>query len=161
MIDWKLFNGGELQMSGSSEREKQIGDRLRELMQRSEDAVSLAEAALLIAACEYPDLDGQGYIRRLDEMAAAALRHLPQDRNQDRGPFEIIAGINRYLFEEEGFSGNSDDYYDPRNSFLNEVMDRKTGIPIMLSTIYLEIAGRLDFPLVGVGMPGHFLVKYP
>ena len=148
-------------MSGSSKREKQIGERLRELMQQTEGAVSLAEAALLIAACEYPDLDGQRYIRRLDQMAAAILRDIPQDLNQDRNSFDTIAAINRYLFEEERFTGNSNNYYDPRNSFLNDVMDRKTGIPIMLSTIYLEIAGRLQFPLVGVGMPGHFLVKHP
>ena len=152
-----VFDREERRMSGSLERESQIGRQLRELMQRGEDSVSLAEAALLIAASEYPGLDGQSYIQRLDEMAAAVRRHASQGGN----PFDTIAEINRYLFEKEKFTGNSDDYYDPRNSFLNDVMDRKTGIPIMLSTIYLEIAGRLGFPLVGVGMPGHFLVKHP
>jgi regulator of sirC expression with transglutaminase-like and TPR domain len=86
-------------MAGPSEREKQIGERLREMMQRTEDQVSLAEAALLIAACEYPGLDGQRYIRRLDEMAAAVVRHVPQERS----PFDVIAGINRYLLSRRDF----------------------------------------------------------
>jgi regulator of sirC expression with transglutaminase-like and TPR domain len=64
------------------------------------------------------------------------------------------------LFEQFGFRGNEDNYYDPRNSFINDVIDRKLGIPITLSTVYLEIARRLNFPMAGVGMPGHFLVKY-
>jgi regulator of sirC expression with transglutaminase-like and TPR domain len=144
-------------MSGSPEQERQIGERLRELMQQPEEKVSLAEAALLIAACEYPDLEHSRYIQRLDAMAATVAGRVP--RNSD--PFEIITEINRYLYQDEGFSGNSDDFYDPRNSFLNDVLDRKIGIPIMLSTVYLEIASRLHFPLVGVGMPGHFLVKHP
>jgi len=75
--------------------------------------------------------------------------------------FRIIEQINRFLYEEQGFFGNAKEYYDPRNSFLNDVLDRKTGIPITLSTVYLEIAERIEFPLVGVGMPGHFLVKHP
>jgi regulator of sirC expression with transglutaminase-like and TPR domain len=76
-------------------------------------------------------------------------------------PFAVIGAMNRHLFEVEGFTGNTKDYYDPRNSYLNDVLDRKTGIPIMLSTVYLEVAERLRFPLVGVGMPGHFIVKHP
>jgi len=76
-------------------------------------------------------------------------------------PLHVISQINRFLFMEEGFCGNTEDYYDPRNSFLNDVLDRKTGIPIMLSTVYLELADRLRFPLVGVGMPGHYLVRHP
>src|SRR3972149_3823708 len=75
-------------------------------------------------------------------------------------PFLMIERINQFLFQEEGFSGNTHDYYDPRNSFLNDVLDRRTGIPITLSTLYMEVGRRLGGRLHGVGMPGHFLVKY-
>src|SRR5579885_1438360 len=129
-------------------------DLLREMLQRPEEQICLAEGALLIAANEYPDLDPAKYLDRLDIMA----RNVGPGGGAD--PLETIARINHYLYEEEGFSGNSEDYYDPRNSFLNEVLDRKTGIPITLSTIYLEIANRLKLPLVGVGLPGHFLIKH-
>jgi len=90
-------------------------------------------------------------------MAATLAPRLPERTD----PLHVISQINRFLFMEEGFCGNTEDYYDPRNSFLNDVLDRKTGIPIMLSTVYLEIAERLRFPLVGVGMPGHYLVRHP
>ncbi|MBI3933215.1 MAG: transglutaminase family protein [Acidobacteria bacterium] len=144
-------------MTGFDEREKRIAGWLRMLMQQPDEKISLAEAALLIAGMEYPALESGPYLRRLDEIAARVSARLPRQAD----PFQLISGMNHCLFREEGFSGNSDDYYDPRNSFLNDVLDRKTGIPIMLSTVYLEIASRLKFPLVGVGMPGHFLVKHP
>ncbi|MBI4480558.1 MAG: transglutaminase family protein [Acidobacteria bacterium] len=144
-------------MPHSSVRAEQIAERLRGLMQQPEEEVSLAAAALLIASMEYPALESAPYIRRLDDIAArVSVRATGQT-----DPYQIIVEINRCLFQEEGFYGNSKDYNDPRNSFLNEVLDRKTGIPIMLSTVYLEVASRLKFSLVGVGMPGHFLVKHP
>jgi regulator of sirC expression with transglutaminase-like and TPR domain len=74
-------------------------------------------------------------------------------------PLRIIQTINNYLYEELQFAGNDADYYDSRNSFLNQVIDRRTGIPISLSLVYLEVAKRIDFPMVGIGMPGHFLIK--
>ena len=126
-------------------------------MGQPESHISLAEAALLIAASEYPNLDVPQYVRRLDGMAATVAGRVAGETD----PFRIIAQINQFLFQEEGFSGNAQDYYDPRNSFLNDVLDRKTGIPITLSTVYIEVAERMRFPLVGVGMPGHFLVKHP
>ena len=144
-------------MTDSENRRSRIRDRLAEVMQQPEERISLAEAALLIAASEYPDLDAAQYIRRLDAMAET----VGQRVGGETDPFRMIERINQFLFQEEGFSGNTHDYYDPRNSFLNEVLDRKTGIPITLSTLYLEMAGRLNIPLVGVGMPGHFLVKHP
>ncbi len=127
------------------------------MMLQPDDRISLAQAALVIASCEYPRLDSASYIERLDQMARHAGGRLVGETN----PYDTITRINRYLFEKEGFSGNAEDYYDPRNSFLNEVLDRKTGIPITLSTVYLEMAERLGLPLVGVGLPGHFLVKHP
>ena len=144
-------------MMEAPEPRAQNFDLLRRMMQRPEEQISLATAALLIAASEYPDLDPAKYLHRLDWMA----RNVAQRITSEMDPLEIVARINQYLFEEEGFFGNSEDYYDPRNSFLNEVLDRKTGIPITLSTVYLEIAARLKLPLVGVGLPGHFLVKHP
>jgi len=144
-------------MTGYEKLGRQVAGRLQLLMQQPEEKISLAEAALLIASMEYPSLEYPLYIRRLDEMAQRVAARSPQATD----PFQVITEMNRCLFREEGFSGNSQDYYDPRNSFLNEVLDRKIGIPIMLSTVYLEVASRLHFPLVGVGMPGHFLVKHP
>jgi regulator of sirC expression with transglutaminase-like and TPR domain len=73
---------------------------------------------------------------------------------------ESMTLLNRVLFEEEGLRGNREDFYDPRNSFLNDVLDRKLGIPITLSVVYLEVARRVGFPVAGVGMPGHFLLKH-
>ena len=130
--------------------------QLRALMRRPEEQISVAEAALWVATMEYPRLDRSAYIARLDALAAP----LPERIGAETDPLAIIAAINHRLFEEEGFRGNSEDYYDPRNSFLNDVMDRRCGIPIMLSTIYLEMAARLNFPLAGVGMPGHYLVRH-
>ncbi len=144
-------------MTNRQELHAQTRQLLRDLIQQPEERIDLAEAALLIAAGEYPDLDRGKYIRRLDTMAETVRQRIGSTAD----PRQIIAEINQYLFQEEGFSGNSEDYYDPRNSFLNEVLERKTGIPITLSTVYLEIAWRLKFPLFGVGMPGHFLVKHP
>jgi regulator of sirC expression with transglutaminase-like and TPR domain len=126
------------------------------LVARPEPAIDLAEAALLIAQEEYPGLEVDRYLSCLDGMAAAVRERVPRPEN----PHRLIAGLNDYLFQEMGFHGNHDDYYDPRNSFLNEVLDRRTGIPITLSAVYLEVGRRIGLPVHGVGMPGHFLVKY-
>ena len=118
--------------------------------------IPLAEAALLMACEEYPQLSLGPYLDQLDRMAdsvRATLGDHPEPR-------ETIEGINHVLFVDYGFRGNTSDYYDPRNSFLNDVIDRRIGIPITLSAIYLEVARRLEFPVEGVGMPGHFVVKY-
>ena len=124
--------------------------------QVEDERIPLARAALIIARTEYPDLDIEHYVRRLDEMGQrvrARLGDLPEAA-------EIIAALNQVLFAEEGLRGNRDGYYDPRNSFLNDVLDRRLGIPITLSLIYMEVGQRVGFPLFGVGMPGHFLLKH-
>jgi len=131
-------------------------ERFTQLVSGSEEELDLAEAALLIAQEEHPDLDVIAYLRRLDELAASVRARLPQAPE----PADIIHNLNARLFREEGLAGNESEYYDPRNSFLNEVLDRKQGIPITLSVVYLEVGRRLGLPLVGVGFPGHFLVKY-
>jgi regulator of sirC expression with transglutaminase-like and TPR domain len=120
-----------------------------------DSAVDLGRASLLIACEEYPDLDVTGYLERLDEMGRLLAKRLPA-RLEAEG---AVAVVNRFLFEEQGFKGNADDYYDPRNSFLNQVLDRRTGIPITLSTVYMEVARRAGLPVEGVGLPGHFIVK--
>jgi len=129
--------------------------RQRFIQEIQSDSIDLGRAALWIAQEAYPDLDVEEYLAALDEMAAEVQERLPPERY----PLRVIRILNHYLFEDLGFRGNSEDYYDPRNSFLNEVIDRRTGIPITLSLIYLELARRIDFPMAGVGMPGHFLVR--
>jgi regulator of sirC expression with transglutaminase-like and TPR domain len=126
------------------------------LVSRPEAAIDLAEAALLIAKEEYPDLEVAPYLSRLDAMAAEL-----RDRVGGAGDVHrLIASLSDYLFREQGFRGNTGDYFDPRNSFLNDVLDRRLGIPITLSAVYMEVGRRLGVRLHGVGMPGHFLVKY-
>ncbi len=128
-----------------------------DLVSRTPHQVDLALAALLIALDEYPGLDFSTYLERIDALAERALSRLQVDASER--PMEAIESINHELFEIEGFRGNQDHYYDPRNSFLNEVLDRKTGIPITLSILYMEVGRRIGLRIEGVGMPGHFLVK--
>lgn len=116
--------------------------------------INLAEAALLLAKTEYPDLNISPYMQRFEELAKRV-----REKVVSQSPPNMIVALNQILFEEEGFYGNVDHYYDPKNSFLNDVLDRKTGIPITLSIIYLEVGQRLGLPLKGVSFPGHFLVK--
>lgn len=123
--------------------------------QKPDEYIDLARAALYIAQEEYPELEPEQYVNTLDEMAEELSMRLP-DRKY---PLLIIQTINQYIYDELGFNSNNNDYYDTKNSFLNEVIERRVGIPISLSLIYLEIARRIDFPMVGVGMPGHFLIR--
>ena len=111
---------------------------------------------MLIAQEEQPELDIPAYLNRLDELAATVRARLPESP----AFADIIQELNTLLFREEGLAGNQSDFGDPRNSFLNEVLDRKLGIPITLSVVYIEVGTRLGVPLVGVGFPGHFVVKY-
>ncbi len=127
-----------------------------ELSVLDETAFPLDRAALALGLDEYPDLNIQAYLRKLDSLAASAEVLIGLDRN----PVNVIEAINEVLFVQEGLRGNAEDYYDPRNSFLNEVLDRRLGIPISLSVIYIEVARRISFRIRGVGFPGHFLVKH-
>ncbi len=118
--------------------------------------IQLATGALLIAQSEYCELNIENYLHQLDEMADTV-----RDRIQEMTlPEQYIAELNRYLFQERGFTGNTDNYYALGNNFLNFVIDKKTGIPITLAVVYLEVGRRAGLPLVGVNFPGHFLVKY-
>jgi regulator of sirC expression with transglutaminase-like and TPR domain len=115
----------------------------------------LARAALIIARHADAQTNIQHYLDQLDADAAAILARKPEDAPRSW----VISQLNHFLFEERGFRGNQEDYYDPRNSFLSEVIDRRLGIPITLSIVYLELGWRLGLPLDGVAFPGHFLVK--
>jgi regulator of sirC expression with transglutaminase-like and TPR domain len=121
---------------------------------RPTEEIHLDEGALLLARTEYPALDLPAQLARLDALAARV------KCDPRRSPQANIASLNHLLFEVENFTGNEEEYDDPRNSFLNDVLDRKKGIPITLSLIYLEVARRCGLPVVGVGFPGHFLAKY-
>jgi regulator of sirC expression with transglutaminase-like and TPR domain len=121
-----------------------------------DEAFSLDRAALTLALEEYPSLDIPKYLRRLDTLAARVEVLI----GVDRSAANIINGMNDVLFVQEGLRGNAEDYFDPRNSYLNEVLDRKLGIPISLSVIYIEIGKRIGFPIEGLGFPGHFLIKH-
>ena len=123
----------------------------------------LAQAALIIARIEYPRLEPSFYLAQLDRMGDAAQRRIERhtDETGDASTLSCIKGLNAYLFDDEHFVGNRDQYEDPRNSYLNEVLDRRTGIPITLSLVYLEVAWRAGLPVHGVNFPGHFLVSVP
>lgn len=121
-----------------------------------DEKIDLVRAALTIARTDYPDLDVESYVARVDELAhrvEACVTDLDDAA-------QTIAALNHVLFQEAGLRGNREDYFDPRNSFLNDVLDRGLGIPITLALVYMEVGRRLGFPLFGVGMPGHFLLKH-
>ena len=117
----------------------------------------LAPAALAIARVEYPSLDPAPYLEQLDRMGAQAAERL--DRRRVRTQESAIRAFNEYLYDEQGFTGNREQYDDPRNSFLNEVLERRTGIPISLAVVYLEVARRAGLRVHGVNYPGHFLLR--
>jgi regulator of sirC expression with transglutaminase-like and TPR domain len=136
-----------------------VRDRFAQLARLPDDEIDLALAALLIAAEEYEGLDVDAYSARIDDLAAGARDRVGGAR-VEQNPRQLIDRYHTYLFEELGFRGNEDDYYDPKNSFLNDVLDRRTGIPISLAAVYVEVARRLGWPVRGVGFPGHFLAKW-
>ena len=111
------------------------------------------EGALRIARVEYPAIDAAVYRARIDEFAREGRPAVPA-----RGK-RAVEQFNAFFFDRLGFRGNADDYYDPRNSYLNEVIDRRTGIPITLAAVYCEVARPLGLAAHGVGFPGHFLAK--
>lgn len=127
----------------------------KETSSRPDEQMDLETGVFLLARVRYPELEVVPYRQQMDEMAQQIrLKFRPGTRLAER-----LVTVNRYLFEGQGFRGNWDDYFDPQNSYLNCVLDRKLGIPISLSILYLLIARRLKLPLNGVGIPGHFMVK--
>jgi regulator of sirC expression with transglutaminase-like and TPR domain len=124
---------------------------------------TLAPAALVIARIEYPKLDSEAYLAKLDGMGDCAHRAVQcgVEQTGDSSTLSCIRSVNRYLFDELHFVGNREKYEDPRNSCLNEVLDRRTGIPITMAVVYMEIARRAGLQIDGVNFPGHFLVRCP
>jgi regulator of sirC expression with transglutaminase-like and TPR domain len=126
---------------------------LDQLAQDPVAPLDVAELALHLARDEYPDLDVEAYLGELEIMAHEARVYL-------RGSLEArVAGLARYLFHDLGFRGNVQDYYDPRNSYLNQVLDRRTGIPITLTAVAMAVGSRAGLSIEGVGLPGHFIAK--
>jgi len=130
-------------------------DPFSQAMGREDARIDLAQACLMIAEDAYPSLDVGRYVGEIERMALRLRTRMPRSS----GAEERIVALNEFLFEDLGYWGNADDYYDPRNSYLNEVIDRKTGIPITLSILYMEVGRRVGLPLEGVSFPGHFLVR--
>ena len=131
----------------------QLDKALERLARDPAAQLDLAEIALLIARDEYPHLDVEAHLNELNAMAHEARPYL-------RGHLaHQVQGLCRYLFHEMGFRGNADDYYDPRNSYFNAVLERRLGIPITLSAVTMAIGERAGLHIEGVGLPGHFIVK--
>jgi regulator of sirC expression with transglutaminase-like and TPR domain len=129
--------------------------RFRQLAQLPDSVLDLTEASLVIAQESYPAIDVQTYLAQLESWSEEIRSRLAGSRDMER----VIEEINHLLFDLEGFHGESDDYYDLRNTFLNEVLDRHAGLPLALSIVYLELSRRLGLDSSGVPLPGRFLVK--
>jgi regulator of sirC expression with transglutaminase-like and TPR domain len=126
------------------------------------DDFDLLVASLVAVEFEYPGLDVSRYVARVDafaDRARSVVKASSAGRGQVARDGQLVA-LDRAFFGELGFRGNQDDYYDPRNSFMNEVIERRTGIPISLSVLYIELGRRLGLDLAGLSFPGHFLVRY-
>lgn len=124
--------------------------------QVEDENIDLLRGALTIARTAYPQLDSESCVTEVDRLAG----RVRQTVGSLQDARTVLSAINQVLFVEEGFRGNRDDYYDPRNSYLNDVLRRRLGIPITLSIVYMEVAHRVGVPVFGVGMPGHFLLKH-
>lgn len=147
---------GSDEVRGDGSRNLQSFQPLIDLIAGRPSPVELDEAALLLARIEYPDLDPADYIIQLDHMASVIA-----DRARDLSDGEdFLETASRYLFGDLGFRGNNDDYYNPDNSCLNRVIETSRGIPISLCAVFIEVSRRLAKPVRGVGLPGHFVVRY-
>ena len=132
-----------------------IKTQFEKFLRQPDENINLAEAALMVARMEYPDLNVSDYMEKIHALADKIRDRLPENPNAG----DTLTQLNKMLFDELGYEGNSEHYYDPKNSFLNDVLERKLGIPISLSILYIELGKELGLPLAGVAFPGHFLVK--
>ncbi len=136
-----------------------IREQLAEATAGPSDEVPIARAALLIAQSEYPDLDIDLYERRLQSIAEQLEAELSNLR-ESRSPRQIPLLVNRLLYRELGFRGNDAAYEDPRNLYLNYVLDERTGIPVTMALVYSEICQRAGIDVRPVGLPGHVICRY-
>jgi len=130
--------------------------RFREITGRPDPALDLVEASLVIALEDEPGIDIDRYLDRVNAWSDAVRERLEGSRHIER----IVDSINKLLFEEEGFHGEDEDYYDPRSALLNETLEKHAGLSISLSILYLEISRRVGMEATGVSLPGRFLVKF-
>ena len=130
--------------------------KFSEVTDRPDYEIDVARAALLLSASEYPDISVDRELFTFQRIAGSISSKLLDDDD----PLYCMNTLSEALFDEGGFRGNDENYYDPRNSYLNQVMARRVGIPITLAVVYMEVGRRLKVPLLGVGMPGHFLVRH-
>jgi len=131
-------------------------ETLRELLKQDDSDVPLDLAALELSRIEFPNLDPQPFMDILDSYAAEIDARLRMEFDA----VERLQVLHEFFFREQGFAGNESDYYNPRNSCINEVIASRQGIPISLAVVYLSVAARLEMPMAGVGLPGHFIVRY-
>ena len=137
-------------------REQAAQEAFASFCATTEAATDLGPGCWLLAQTRYPELDPVAYQARLDEMA----QELRERLTGSETPRAAIEVINRHLFQTLGFRGNKRDYYDPDNSYLNRVLDRRLGIPISLAIVYLLLGWKLKLPLTGINLPGHFIVQW-
>jgi regulator of sirC expression with transglutaminase-like and TPR domain len=126
-----------------------------EHLSQDDAKIDLARACLMIAQDAYPSLEIDRYLGEIERMAIRLRSRLPASGDAE----ERVVALNQFLFIDLGYVGNTEDYYDPRNSYLNEVIDRRTGMPITLAILYMELGRRIGLPLEGISFPGHFLVR--
>ena len=134
---------------------REVWNQFDRIVDAPDDEIDLARAALLIAATEYPGMVVERELFHIDAIAEGVA-----GRMDDDSPLYQLNTLSEYLFDELKFAGNHTNYHDPRNSFLNDVIERRVGIPITLSLLYIEVGKRLRVPLLGIGMPGHFIVRH-
>ena len=136
---------------------QKLAEKFRQLAQKGlGQDIDLETGMMLIMEFGYPNSDPEEFRQKLDELA----QNFADILNPEAEPPEIVTAFTHFLFQQKGFKGNKDDYQNPDNSFLNKVLDNQTGLPITLSAICVLLAKRLHLPIVGVGMPGHYIVKY-
>ena len=136
---------------------QKLAEKFRQLAQKGlGQDIDLEAGMMLIMEFGYPNSDPEEFRQKLDKLA----QNFAEILNPEAEPPEIVAAFTHFLFQQKGFKGNKDDYQNPDNSFLNKVLDNQTGLPITLSAICVLLAKRLHLPIVGVGMPGHYIVKY-
>jgi regulator of sirC expression with transglutaminase-like and TPR domain len=126
-----------------------------QVVSEKDERIDLARACLMIAQDAYPGLDVERYLGEIEGMAIRLRARIPKGGQGE----ERVVALNQFLYGDLGYCGNTEDYYDPRNSYLNEVLDRRTGIPITLGILYMELGRRIGLPLEGISFPGHFLVR--
>ena len=134
----------------------EILERFAKLVDRPDADIDLARAALHVAMLEHPDMNVEWVMSALQRLARDLSDRMPEGGD----PLYCVNTLSEYLFDELGFRGDEENYYDPRNSHLNQVLERRVGIPITLSLVYMEVGRLLNTPLLGIGMPGRFLVRH-